>query len=266
MKNIFKLYFYNNTFWSFLLNIVIIVLLVSGFIYFTFNYYLPKMTRHGQSITVPRLIGQPIEKVNTVLSSLNLKSVITDTLYDEHYPEGTVIRQNPKYKQGVKYDRKIYLALSTQETAGLTIPNILYQSLKNARLLLVSKRLQLGKTSYISDMARDVVLKVIINGQKFQDYESLAKIRVKKGTAIDLVLGDGSKKEHITIPNLVGLSIDQAESELEKLDLSSTHEFIKATSPLQEVGEIIEQSPKAGHIIESIKTIQLKIVKNDSTN
>lgn len=266
MKDIFKRFFYSNTYWSFLLNLALIVVLVVGSTYLIFNHYLPQTTRHGQNITVPRLIGQPLEKAVNLLSNLELRHVITDTLYDEHYAEGTVIRQNPQYKQGVKHGRKIYLVLSTQQTQAIEIPNILHRSLKNAQLLLAAKGLELGKTTYIQDIARDVVLKVTVHGETFEDYKALAVLKVKKGSNIDLVLGDGSKKEHITVPNLVGLAIDQAENELEKLGLSSERQFVKATSPLQSIGEVIEQVPKAGHIIEAAQAIQLKIVKNDSTN
>lgn len=266
VQAIFKRLFYSNTFWSLLLNLVLIGGLAVAFIYLIFNYYLPQTTRHGESISVPRLIGQPITNGLNLLSDLELKPIITDTLYNERYAEGTIIRQNPPYKQGVKYGRKIYLVVSTQQAQTIQVPNILHQSLKNAELMLLAKGLELGERTYIKDMARDVVLKVIINGSKFEDYGTLAAHGIKKGDTVDVVLGDGLKKELLTMPSLIGLAVDEAEYELEKLGLTYSGEFVAPTSPLQNIGEVIGQTPKAGHIIKMAAAIQLKIVQNDSIN
>ena len=66
--------------------------------------------------------------------------------------------------------------------------------------------LSVGNLSFIPDMAKNVVLKQFINNQ---EVESGSQIFV--GTEVDLVLGDGFSDVMVNLPNLNGLTKEDAE-------------------------------------------------------
>ena len=74
----------------------------------TFYIYFPFITKHGESITVPDLIGLNFSELEEFLSKRNLKyEIISDSSFTTKFPPLTVIYQNPNKGMKVKEGRKI---------------------------------------------------------------------------------------------------------------------------------------------------------------
>ena len=89
----------------------IIIMLVVAFMcfYYLFYMYLPKITNHGETITVPNLLGMQLSEVEKVIGDNSLQYIVADsTAFDPNSEALSVLNQIPKADAKVKENRKIY--------------------------------------------------------------------------------------------------------------------------------------------------------------
>lgn len=180
---------------------VILILLVA---FFSLRYY----TKHGEGLYVPKVKGLAVAQAIEKLEEMGLRYEI-DSVYIMDQPPGIVTDQDPDANTFVKDNRTIYLTVNTTQAPNVTFPDIENKSLREAKAILESYRLKLGDTTYKPDVARDVVLEASFNGRIISTGETLPT-----GSSINLVLGDGLGNEEVELPNLVGLSFDEAKFSL----------------------------------------------------
>lgn len=173
---------------------IIGVILIAG----TF-LWLHFFTRHNQSITVPDLSGLTKDEVKIITESKKLRFEISDSIFYKELPKGTVAKQNPRPGSKVKENRRIYLTMNAVNPEKVTMPMVTGVSLRQARAILETHGLVLGKISYMPDIAVNVVLKQYSGDSIITPGEIIAK-----GSEIDLVLGKGLSNETTKVPDLVG--------------------------------------------------------------
>jgi beta-lactam-binding protein with PASTA domain len=180
---------------------VVCILLIA---FFSLRYY----TKHGQGLNVPELKGLSFTQAVSKLEELGLRYEI-DSVYIMDKPPGIVTDQDPDANTFVKDNRTIYLTVNTSQAPNVKFPDIENKSLREAQAILESYRLKLGDTIYKPDVAKDVVLEAYFGGQLIKYGEVLPT-----GSRINLTLGDGRGAEDIELPNLTGLTIDEAKMSL----------------------------------------------------
>ena len=106
--------------------------------FFIFYIYFPFITNHGETITVPNLVGMEIKDLDEFLSDRDLRyEILEDSSYSSEYPPYTVLQQNPSENDKVKENRKIYLTLNSSIPPKIKMPKIINGSVsKNAQLIL----------------------------------------------------------------------------------------------------------------------------------
>ncbi len=192
----------SRAFWLNLLIAVVFLGLSFGFTYRWLNTY----TRHGSSVSVPDLKGMQISKIEDFLGQKNLRYKISDsTIFDLTKPPGTIIEQDPRPNEKVKEQRTIYLSITKITPPGVKIPDLEDNSLRQAEAILRSHGLVRGQLIYQPDLAKNAVLEMQINGRTVKKGEE-----VRKGTVIDLVLGDGFGNTKVAVPQLFNLSLEEA--------------------------------------------------------
>lgn len=183
-------------------------LITSGLILlivFTFYIYFPFITNHGESITVPDLVGLNISEIDKILSQRDLRyEVIPDSSFTTKFSPLEIIYQNPNKGAKVKEGRKIYLTLNSIKPPKIKMPQLINGSVKNAQLILKTYDLLLGKINYVPDKAANAVIQQYYNGKIV-----LAGSLVSKGSTIDLDIGNGLGNQIFEIPNLIGLDLDE---------------------------------------------------------
>jgi len=162
-------------------------------------------THHGQAITVPNLAGLTVEEVDDVTSSRRLRYEVVDSVFSTEMPRGTVLKQNPKANSLVKKNRKIFLTLNAINLEMVSMPRLVGLSIRQARLALQNAGLILGDIEYRPDYAINNVLQ-----QMHLDSVINEGTEITKGAVIDLVLGMGLSKETTRVPDLVGVTIEEA--------------------------------------------------------
>lgn len=172
--------------------------------FFSLRYY----TKHGEGLDVPSLKGLKIEDAISKLEGLGLRYEV-DSVYVMDQPPGIVTDQDPDPGTFVKDNRTIYLTVNTSSAPNVRFPDVEAKSLREAKSIIESYGLKLGDTTYKPDVAKDVVLEALFGGQPIKPGESLPK-----GSRINFVLGDGRGSEEVDLPNLTGLTIDEAKFSL----------------------------------------------------
>lgn len=163
------------------------------------------ITRHGQTEKVPNVEGQPFSSAKGLLTSLSFSVIVQDSAYIDSLPPLAVIRQMPDSGSVVKVDRTIYLTLNKTSPPLTAMPELVSYSFRSAVMTLESQRLQLGDTIYKPDIAKNAVLDQLYQGKSIK-----AGTMIPEGSRITLVLGDGVGNIPNPVPNLIGLSYQQA--------------------------------------------------------
>lgn len=183
------------------------VLFVS--IYFGLRIY----TKHGDQQAVPVLEGLHISQALQVLQKAGLEYKV-DSLYQMDAQPGLVVDQDPDPNVGVKSGRTVYLTIITQTAPEIAFPDLVDKTLVEASAIIRNHSLKLGDTTYVNDIARDMVLEARFGGQPISTGRTITK-----GSSIDLVLGNGRGSDEVSIPELVGLPYTDAEFALRGLGL-----------------------------------------------
>ncbi len=196
----FKFLFSRIFFKSLLLAVLIFaVIIISSLI------WLRIYTHHAQSLTVPDFTGLYPDEVNIVASSKNLRIEVADSSFSDDLPKGTVIRQNPLPGSKVKENRRIYLTMNAINPEMVIMPNVTGVSLRQAKAILETHGLFVGKISYKPDIAVNNVLE-----QKMNDTLVTPGYMVIKGSHVNLLLGKGLSEEKTQVPDLTGMNFESA--------------------------------------------------------
>ncbi len=190
-----------------LIQLGLMILVFSGLVWVFFQWALPVITKHGQSISVPDLKGIQVAELNEFLTKRNLRFEITHNVaYSPDYPPSVVLEQYPKAGARVKEGRRIYLTLNASQPPKVRMPDLVDGSVRNAQLLLKSKGLSCGKIQYMPDIAKNAVL-----AQHYQGQPIAPGTPIAQGSRIDLVVGAGLSKQLVSLPDLVGMPLEEAE-------------------------------------------------------
>lgn len=166
-------------------------------------------TRHNESIAVPDFTGHTLDECLQIAASRKIRVLITDSVYMNNMPRGTMVSQNPPAGFRVKKHRTIFLVMNALAPERVKMPNVVGFSLRQARAILESQGLATGRLIYVPDIAQNEVLKQQFNGKEISE-----NTLIEKGSHIDLVVGSGLSNQNTYVPNLKGMSVQAAEQKL----------------------------------------------------
>ena len=183
----------------------LIIALVSFFVLLTIIFFsLQTYTRHGQRVEVPNLKDMVVDDAVKTLKSKGFE-VNIDSVYQQDKQPGLVIDQNPVAGSNVKENRTIYLTIITMKAPEVNFPEVKELTYLEAKSIIHNFGLRIADTIYIPDIARDRVLDVKLGNNRLETGETIAK-----GTKITLILGNGQGDAEVYIPDLLGLTLDEA--------------------------------------------------------
>lgn len=196
---------------------LIYAILIFIAIIFSSKWFLSYITRHGESSPVPDFKGLHIEDARQLASEHNLRIEISDSLFISNALPGTVLEQHPKAETQVKKNRMIYLTINCITPKKIEVPNVVGYSLRQAKAVLGSKGIYVGKITYRNDMAMNNVIGQVskdVETGKYISNEDPKKATVYFGDEIELILGLGENADERTtvVPNVNGKDIVSAKS------------------------------------------------------
>ena len=159
--------------------------LVSVFIIvFILVKYLSSYTDHGEYVEVPDFSEKRISELSGFIEDKGVNFLIIDSVYDPSKTGGIVIKQEPSAKSKVKHNRNIYLYVTSLVPPQITMPKLMDRSERQAKLIILSYGLKIGKVSTKSSNCNGCVLEQLSKGQPVGIGQ-----QIKKGSVIDLVIG-----------------------------------------------------------------------------
>ncbi len=206
---------------------------------FAFFSSLDWMTKHGDIRKVPSVLGKNISEATRFLESQGFEVEVQDSVYIDTAARSSVIRQSPDADVEVKANRTIFLTINRAVAPLIDMPDLRGYSFLSAKLYLQSLGLKLGDTSYRPDIARNSVLE-----QSYDKQPVPPGTKISMGSAINLILGDGIGNATMEVPDLIGMTFEQAKSYLNSMNISLGAVVADAGVTDKEQAFVYKQSPE----------------------
>jgi len=198
----------------FLKNIGAAILLIIVLIFGTMQA-LKTYTRHGVSYPVPDFSGMTEREAFEMAKRMNVIAEIVDSIYLSDAPPGVVVDQIPGAGFRIKESRVVSLIVNSMMPEQVALPQLTNISIRQAMVLAENSGLKIGQTTYEPSEYNNLVLKVRTGLKEINPGELLYK-----GTSIDLVIGLTHGNTEVPLPDLTGLTREEAQSYLMNYMLS----------------------------------------------
>ena len=171
---------------------------------------MPMYTRHNTGLYLVDVHGKPLSEAIAMIEAEDFRAMISDTMYTNKVAAGVVVDQYPKPNMKVKKGRTVHLIISTSEKL-VTIPNLIGLSYRSAEITLQQTGLQI-------DTVYSEYNPEYPNGTVAWQYPK-ANNTMKKGLGIQITVSKGLPPDFYQVPNVIGLSLNQAKEHLIKARL-----------------------------------------------
>lgn len=189
---------------------ILAAIVVALIIFFIFIFSLNWLTHHAQSKSVPQVAGKSFEEATKILEDAGFEVQIQDSIYVDTAKPLAVLKQIPESDELVKVNRTVYLTINRFVPPMVEMPNLVGYSYRSAEMALKNANLRVGDTSFKADFAKNAVLE-----QRFKGAIIRPGDKIRMGSTIDLVLGDGVGDRQFVVPSLIGMTYCEAKSLLE---------------------------------------------------
>ncbi len=214
--------------------VIIFIVIVISLMFLVNNVIMPLYVKHSDTVKVPKIIGMNFIEAKKIIEEGGLEIKQGDVKYDESIPIGQILDQNPPADETVKYGRRIYVTICGGEQLS-EVPNLKGRSLRDAKFTLEQRGLKLGETvrKNTNEFPADhVVSQIIQPGSK-----------VKKNSALDLILSDGPVIGDLKVPGVTGKNLEEAKKIITDSKLKIGKITYQTNNDLP-AGQIIDQYPK----------------------
>lgn len=201
---------------------------------------------------VPKLIDLTLEQAKSLAEKNGLNIEVEREEYSEIYAAGKIISQDPPPGVEVEKGTTITVVVSKGERP-VEVPELIGKSEIEAGRILGELGLRIGEITY--DYSEDFPEGVILS------QEPTAGVKVKKGTAIDIVISKGIPL--VLVPEVVSLTKEKAIELIEEAGL--TAEVVEEESTTVEAGRVIRQSPSPGDTIKKGEKVIIVVSTGPAT-
>lgn len=212
---------------------------------------MPLYVKHSDTAKVPRVTGLNYIDAKKIIEEAGLEIKQGDVKYDENIQIGQVMDQNPPADEKVKYGRRIYVTICGGEQLA-DVPNLKGKSIRDAKFTLEQRGLKLGETvrKNTNEFPEGYVISQIIQPAS----------KVKKNSAIDLILSDGPVVGDLKIPSVTGKTLEEAKKLITDNKLKVGKVTYQTNNELPP-GQIIDQYPKVDKSANENTTVDLFVSK-----
>lgn len=189
---------------------VLVGIAIALILFFIFIFSLNWFTHHDESMAVPQVTGRTFDDAKSFLEKRGFEVEIQDSIYWDTAQPMQVLKQVPEADELVKVNRTVYLTINRAVPPMVEMPNLIGYSYRSAEMVLKNANLRVGDTSFKADFAKNAVLEQRYNGDAIS-----AGTKIRMGSKISLILGDGVGDKQFVVPTLIGMTYSQAQSLLQ---------------------------------------------------
>jgi eukaryotic-like serine/threonine-protein kinase len=172
------------------------------------------ITNHGTVLKIPQVTGKTMDQAKKDLEAQGFEVYIQDSLYIDTMAPLKVIKQFPEADELVKSSRTVYLTVNRSVPPSIEMPQLVGLTFRSAELVLKQYGLKLGDTSSRPDFAKNSVLSISYKGQEIK-----AGTKIPMGSSISMIIGAGIEDEDMVVPDLIGMTYDDAKVFMEGMGL-----------------------------------------------
>jgi beta-lactam-binding protein with PASTA domain len=231
------------------------------------------ITRHGEYLTVPAVVGQKTDDAIKLLEKQGFDVQIQDSIFTDTAARGIVLKQLPDPNATVKINRTVFITVNRVIPPMVDMPKLEGQSLSFALDLLRRNHLLLGDTIFKPDFQAGSVLQQLYNGTHIAE-----NAKVQWGSRITLVVGSGLGDEQIAVPDITGMSFRDAKAFLEEngiilgavlpdpdvRDTASAFVYLQNPARLDEEKRL--QYIRSGQVMDLRLSVQMKMITDSLDN
>ena len=232
-------------------------------LFIIFFFSLGWITGNGETEKVPAVIGLDVAAAEKNLTALGFDVELQDSIYVDTLARNAVLRQTPEADEIVKKGRTVYLTINRVIAPQVDMPNLVGFSIKSAETYLKVLGLRLGSIQMVPDQNKNVVIDQLVNGQPIAPGS-----KIPSGTLIHFLVGDGGASGGMFMPDLVGLTYEQAKAQLISLGLNLGVVAVNGSIGDSASAFVFDQNPSAyGSQIDSLgMPIQNMVSKGATIN
>uniref|UniRef100_Q3AS00 PASTA domain-containing protein n=1 Tax=Chlorobium chlorochromatii (strain CaD3) TaxID=340177 RepID=Q3AS00_CHLCH len=235
----------------------LIILVLCGIVLLFDMLLMPLYTTQGRSERVPNVVGMEFEDAERKLEMAGFEAVRSyNAGYEVDVPANVVLSQTPEATMEVKPGRAVYVVVNRGAKPAVQMPNFLGLSEGEARQ--EAARLELFPV--------DVVGTPVANSSddgRVLNQSLPAMTLVQSGMPLTLFVGrydaEAVNAERIELPNLLGMSLGQAQQTLAEAGLIIGH-VVTERSRLLLPNTVISQRPAVGTLLAPGQAVDLTIV------
>lgn len=201
-----------------------------------------------EPITVPNVVGQTDSAAANTLQSVGLTVGQTTPQYSATVPAGAIISQNPAAGTTVAPGSAVDLVVSLGPEP-VTVPDVVGHTESDAANTLQNVGLTVGNVARQYDS--------YVPSGTIMHQNPAAGLSVPSGSAVDLVVSLGP--ELVTVPDVVGLDIQRAESVISQAGLAVGSVTYQYTRSYQLQNQVASQEPAAGAAVAPGASIDLTV-------
>jgi serine/threonine-protein kinase len=221
----------------------IVVAGISAYLTLTF------LIKSENTVVVPDFIGKDVVYVLEYLTGLGLNTKVKGSEYSLDVPKNHVIFQQPEPGAEIKKGRDVHIIIS-KGAKTILMPNLAGLSLLQARIIFEENDLCQGQQSHTFNRN--------IENDRIISQSPLPGATVQRGDCVNLLISSGQRPMAYKMPELAGLSIEDAVLLIEKFDLplGEIKSVIYENKPRNTV---VSQEPLAGYRVNEGIRVNLVI-------
>ena len=224
----------------------IVFLMVAGAsAYLTLTYII----KSEDTVIVPDLVGKDVVSALEQLTDLQLNTKVNGSEYSRQFPKNHVIYQEPDPGSEIKKDRDVRIIIS-KGPKNILMPNLISLSERQARMIMEENGISQGHLTktYFKAVEKDHIIMQVPS----------AGTLITRGASVDLLVSMGPRPVTYKMPELDGLSLDNAVLIIEKANLT-VGEIRSHFDKHKPLNIIIHQEPLAGYRIGENNPISMVI-------
>jgi eukaryotic-like serine/threonine-protein kinase len=204
----------------------------------------------GREVAMPDVVGKKAVEAQQMLQGRGVGFKVEDRLFSP-LPVDTVVRQTPPPGMKVKIGQFAHVVISLGPKQA-TIPVLTEHSIRAARIELLRSGMQVGEISeaYVAGTEDDAVL---------QQDPAPGESDVTS-PHVDLLVSLGARPPAYVMPELVGVSLGEAETKFSGTGLKVA-KLTFAAVPGGLHGTVVGQTPSRGARVDANTTIELQLAE-----
>jgi len=218
--------------------------------YFTLTF----LIKSEDTVIVPDFIGKDVVYVLEYLTGLGLNTKVKGSEYSLNVPKNHVIFQQPEPGAEIKKGRDVRIIIS-KGAQTILMPNLTGLSFLQARIIFEENDLCQGAQS--RTFSRSIEIDRIIS------QSPLPGARVQREDCVNLLVSSGQRPVAYKMPELAGLSIEDAVLLIEKFDLP-LGEIKSVFHESKHRNTVVSQEPLAGYRVDEGIRVNLVINRRPS--